>query len=131
MPGPAPVALDLAGDGGAWRWAVILLHGLTAASLLAWRFDVWTLVAAFGVLVAGVGATGASAAGRLVWDGQVWAFDGRSVRPTLAVDLGGWMLLQWRDEAGRRCWRPLSPARAGAAWPALRAALYGAPGQAG
>jgi hypothetical protein len=131
MLGPAPVSLDPAGDGGAWRWAVAGLHGAAAAVLLAWRVDLWTLLAAVGLMTAGAAALRVRAGARLAWDGQAWALDGRPVSAAIALDLDGWMLLQLREEAGRRHWLPLSPARAGAAWPALRAALYGTPLQAG
>jgi hypothetical protein len=131
MIGSAPVSLDPAGDGGAWRWAAVVLHAAAAAALLAWRVEPWTMPAAFGLLVAGAAALRVRAGRRLVWDGRAWALDGRPVQAEIALDLIGWMLLLLRDEAGRRHWLPLSPARAGAAWPALRAALFGTRPQAG
>ena len=131
MLGPAPVSLDPAGDGGAWRWAVAVLHAVAAGVVLAWRIEPWTLLIAIGLLAAGAMTLRGRVSVRLAWDGQAWSLDGRPVSAVIALDLGGWMLIALRDAGGFRHWLPLSPGRAGAAWPALRAALYGMPLQAG
>ncbi len=131
MHGPAPVSLDAAGDGGAWRWAVAGLHGLAAAALLAWRPTPWTALAALLLILLALRIWRQTpVAQRLAWDGQAWQLDGRPVRPTVTLDLGGWMLLQLRGAGFVSSWLPLSPARAGGDWPALRAALHAVPVQA-
>ena len=134
MHGPAPVSLDPAGDGGFWRGLVALVHALAALTLLAWQPGGWPTLAALGVAVAGAWAwrqcSPSGSSRRLAWDGQGWEFDGHAVTPAVALDLGGWMLLRLRRDGSGAYWLPLSPARAGSAWPALRTALYAAPVQA-
>jgi len=131
MHGPTPVFLDAAGDGGAWRWVAAGLHGLAAAALLAWWPTHWTALAALVLILVALRTWRRTpAAQRLAWDGRAWQLDGRPVRPTVALDLGGWMLLQLRGADPDSSWLALSPARAAGVWPALRAALHAAPAQA-
>jgi hypothetical protein len=119
----APAALSRDGcDGGAWRTAVALLHGLAAAAVLAWALaPMWAVL---GLLVAGlVWRVAATPSPRLVWDGRAWQLDGAEAQPAIALDLGGWILIRVHA-AGRRHWLPLSPAADPAGWVALRAALH-------
>jgi hypothetical protein len=61
------------------------------------------------------------------WDGQRWMVDRRAGRLALMIDLGPWLLLRWRPEAGaglKRRWLAVSSREAGTAWHPLRAALY-------
>jgi hypothetical protein len=60
----------------------------------------------------------------LAWDGQAWRWAGRSGRAHVAVDLLDWMLVRFKPDEGAVVWMPLSEAGVGAAWPAIRAALY-------
>ncbi len=131
MQGPAPVSLEAAGDGGAWRHALIALHLAAAGAMLAWAPGLPAGLAAIAVVAAGVrsgrgSAPTGSTPALLAWDGQTWRLGERAVRPRVALDLGGWMLLRLdpADAPGRRHWLPLSAAVAGAAWPPLRAALF-------
>lgn len=127
MRGPAPLSLQAPADGGAWRRAWLALHLSAAAALLAWAPGAISAWAALGLLALGLRSWRrmAPAAGpALAWDGQAWRVGERAVQVRLALDLGGWMLLRLDGEDRARDWLPLSPARAGALWPALRAALY-------
>ena len=141
---PAPAVSFDCDDGGAWRAAVAVLYGLSAAAMLRWALG-WlgppglsaagsAALAALAV-VAGLGVAAvtwrraAAAAGpgvRLAWDGQCWqlhdvAAAARPGRVVVALDLGAWMLLRFEP-------RPRGAARwlavAGAAGPAARAALH-------
>jgi len=129
MRGHAPVSLEAAGDGGAWRWTLVGLHGLAAVVLGRW----WPLPGGLlmAALVALVGllvwrAERRQTAVALRWDGQGWWWADQAVRPRIALDLGGWLLLRLMPASpgvtGR--WLPLSGRRAGSNWPALRTALY-------
>ena len=123
MQAPAAVSRD-GRDGGAWRAVGALLHGLAAASLLAWAVAPVAALVAVPLVVWMLRPRSEPPAPRLAWDGRVWQLDGAEARPQITLDLGGWMLL--RVTAGRRIhWLPLSAAASPAGWPALRAALYG------
>jgi len=142
----APAVSFLADDGGLWRAAVAGAVATTAAALAAWLHG-W--LAAWHDAVPASGATAsallaAAAAGawgwrrgrrtpvRLSWDTRTWlwqAAGGVPLRGRLqaAIDLGGWMLLTFTPETGRRPawpvpvrWIPVG-ARAVAT---ARAALY-------
>lgn len=126
MQAPAAVSQD-GRDGGAWRTAGALLHGLALASVLAWAVAPAAALAAVPLVAVMLLRRPAAPAPRLTWAGQVWQLAGVDAQPQIALDLGGWMLL--RVPAGQRThWLPLSPAAAPAGWPALRAALYGTAG---
>ena len=138
---PAPAVSFPCDDGGAWRAAQALLCGGTAAVLLRWGLG-WALPdvadtrwAAALVLAGGAAAMaaawrrGRAEPVRLAWDTQTWQLQpaGAEARPgrvRVALDLGRWMLLDFRPEAGgRRVWLAVG-APAGAA---ARAALYAQP----
>jgi hypothetical protein len=123
MQAPAAVSRD-GRDGGAWRTAGALLHGLALASLLAWAVAPAAALAALPVVAVMALRRPAATTPRLAWDGRVWQLDGAEARPQIALDLGGWMLLRVRADR-RTHWLPMSPAAAPDTWPALRAALYG------
>jgi hypothetical protein len=123
MQAPAAVSRD-GRDGGAWRTAGALLHGLALASVLAWAVAPVAALAALPLVAVLALRRPAAPVPRLAWDGRVWQLDGAEARPQITLDLGGWMLL--RVTAGRQThWLPLSAAASPAGWPALRAALYG------
>jgi hypothetical protein len=107
-------------DGGIWRLVCAALPGLAAAALLAWALPPATALA--GLLVAAAcWRWQRVAAPELRHDKAGWQIDGAPVAaPAIVLDTGGWMLLAF---AGAR-WVAVSPAGAGPAWPALRAALY-------
>ena len=63
----------------------------------------------------------------LQWDGQRWTVDGVPGRLQLMVDLGRFLLLRLHPEQGRGPWLAVTAAEAGAAWHALRAAVYSRP----
>ena len=108
-------------DGGAWRTATAALHGAAAAAVLAWLGAPALVVAPAAALAAALAARRPPPAPTLDGDGRTWRLDGDRIDPpAIVLDLGGWMLLAL---PGRR-WAPVSPAGAGPAWPALRAALY-------
>jgi hypothetical protein len=63
--------------------------------------------------------------GVLAWDGQRWLFGQRPGRLSVAIDLGGWVLLRFNaDETRRRVWLAASERGVGADWNSLRAAVY-------
>jgi len=129
-----------------WRAVVLLLAGITAASMLVWwRAQPSQAPLAVSVAVAaGVLAWIACVAGlwqmlptTLRWDGQRWQVArGRSaecsVELAVAIDLGGWLLLRFVPEgapagqAGRRRPTCIALQRLGfeARWHAIRCALY-------
>ena len=108
-------------DGGAWRSATAALHGAAAAVVPAWLGAPALVVAAAAAAAAALAARLRPPTPTLGWDGRTWRLDGDRIEPPVVVlDLGGWLLLAL---PGRR-WAPVSPAGAGPAWPALRAALY-------
>jgi hypothetical protein len=137
---PSSPAVSLAcRDGGAWRAACAVLHGLAVAALVAWL--VHPALALLGLPVAALAVRRAPPSDPpwLAWDGQTWQLDGRAGRVRIALDLGGWMLLHfWADQradaalqgatgaAPGDAWLPLSPAAG--AWAPMRAALYAAAG---
>jgi hypothetical protein len=143
---PSSPAVSLAcRDGGAWRAAWAALHGLAAASLAAWLVHPAGALLGLPVMALAWWWMPPSGPHRLAWDGQAWRLDGCAGQARIALDLGVWMLLDFRadqpaDGAGndvvhdaghdaapgarRNAWLPLSPAAG--AWAPLRAALYAA-----
>jgi len=130
-----------------WLAAVGLLLVAAAASLGAWlwlRREIMSMPA-LG-LAAGAGAASLAMAATLLgrtprslrWDTQQWHLGPVSAsgdepwsgRITVAVDLGGWMLLRFEHDAprpGRRTtWLPVQRLGLGAQWHALRCAVYSA-----
>ena len=139
---PSSPAVSLAcRDGGAWRAAWAVLHGLAVASLAAWLVHPAGALLWLPVMALAWWWMPPSGPLRLAWDGQAWQLDGRAGRVRVALDLGGWMLLHFRADqradaavqgdaggAARDGWLPLSPAAG--AWAPMRAALYAAAGPA-
>jgi hypothetical protein len=139
----APIALE-ARPSRIWRGAVLALVGAMVAAVAAWCATVGDAVP---LLVQGAVVTAAAVAAvaalqlamappaALRWTGAVWellpAAGGEPVRGTasVAVDLGGWMLLRFSaDGSGRASWLPVERRGDEAGWHALRSALYSAPG---
>ncbi len=129
----APAVTVTGGAGWAWRAVQSVLPALAAAALCAWAL-LW--VGHSPWLAAPLALAAFALAWRLArpqvqtlrWDGQVWAIDGAPGRLALMIDLGSWILLRLRPDAGARaCWLALAAGEAGPAWPALRAAVYSRP----
>jgi hypothetical protein len=128
----------------------VLLGGLAGLSLCAWSLawagaapGIAAAVTVLGALACGLLARRALAlgVGELAWDGTRWTWmarggsDGVEARPTVAFDLGPWLLLRLVPVAqGATAWVAVSQDGAGAAWGSWRAALYaqaaGVPGSA-
>jgi hypothetical protein len=106
-------------DGGAWRWTAAALQAAAVAAVAAWLAG--PAAAVLGVPLLALALRRPPAPPQLSFDGRSWQVDGAPAdRPAVALDLGGWMLL----DLGRGRFAPVSPA-GGADWPRLRAALYG------
>ena len=137
----APAVQIVVSRHGAWRVAQAALHALTAALLATWltrrgaasaSLSLWVPTA----LALAVGAVAwrrvSGLPERLRWDGSVWQFEpavGAALAGQAAVmiDLGGWMLVRFKAEAGRLVvWRALSRGVAAGDWHGLRAALFAA-----
>lgn len=130
---------------GAWRWGVVALAGAAAASTAVWLAALFGATAAASATSAAAAALAAAASAvratrlaplELGFDGLQWSLDGGGAvgRVDVVVDLGWWMLLRHvpQDARGRVQWLPVSRARLGARWHALRcAACAGAPQAAG
>ena len=134
MRAAAPVAV-LGSGGPGWRAVQTVLPALAVASLSAWglahfRQPVWP---AWGLaLLVAIPLWRATAAERreLRWDGQVWSLEGTAGQLVVAMDLGAFVLIRLRAEHPMRDrWWAVTATEAGAAWPALRAALYSRPPQ--
>ncbi len=134
MRAPPAVAVRCTG-GWPWRLPNVVLPALAAAVAAA-----WTLLH-FEAAVAPAAAPAAAVlllAWRLSrprqrllqWDGQRWTVDGLPGRLQLMIDLGPFLLLRLlrlqREDAacGRGPWLAVTATEAGAAWHALRAAVY-------
>ncbi len=130
---------------GAWRWGVVALTGAAGASMALWLAALFGTAAgasavstAAAALAAAVAAVRATRLGplELGFDGLQWSLEGCGAvgRVDVVIDLGSWMLLRHvsQDARGRVHWLPVSRARLGARWHALRcAACAGAPQAAG
>jgi hypothetical protein len=127
-----PVGVTLSGA-GAWRHGRTLLGALTAAVFAAWGS---LHLGAAPTLAAAAGGAAALLAGGLAWraarpqpaqlrwDGASWSADAAPGEVDVMLDLQRWLLLRFRPAQGRARWLPVPAAEAGAAWLALRAALY-------
>ena len=130
----APAVSVVCHDGGVWRAATGLLHGLAIAAVLAWglgwievTWSPFTVVAIVLAALAGAwwSTRRPAAPSSLAWDGQAWRVDEAAVaRVVVMIDLGGWMLLAIDREDGSRRWCALSAAATGPAWRALRSAVF-------
>ena len=139
----APIGLE-AQPSLIWRGAVAAVLLAAAATIVAWcatsadvvptwaRAVVALLTLALGAWV--VRLIAASSPG-LRWTGTAWEMlppnGAAPIRgmPTVALDLGGWMLLRFVPDGSRRVlWLPAERRGDAAAWHALRAALHSGPG---
>jgi hypothetical protein len=122
----------------AWLFAAACVGLLAALASAAWAADGsllrWIVP---GVVVVGMAAWCATAwrraPQRLRWDGQDWgcgpfepARPAAIGRLTVAVDIDAWLLLRFEPTgaARRSRWIAASRPGLGAAWPALRRAVY-------
>jgi len=127
-------AVSVCSDGGpVWSGLQWLLPAGAVLSLSVWALQwlqlapFWAALPALGVLV-GCWRSARPLWRCLNWDAQVWTVDGRAVELRLMVDLGFWLLLRSHPLTtdDKPQWLPVSRAHAGAALPALRAAVVGA-----
>lgn len=138
----APALIIRAGRQGAWRLGVAALAALSTVTVLAWwgsgaeRAPGWSGIAVAACLL----ATGAAVLGLctgtapgLRWDGRHWwlsAGDGAALAGdvSVALDLGGWMLLRFapldRPGAWRTHWVALQRSGLEGDWHALRCTLH-------
>ncbi len=119
-----------------WCAALGLLCAGVTASTAVWaaqRGDALGVLALLAVLGSALGLLWRALrrpAWRLRWDGRGWwlGVPGGTEQPgelRLAIDLGLWVLLQFRAaQGGRRLWLPLQRRGLEADWHALRCALY-------
>ena len=135
------VQITITADIG-WRAVNVLLACAAAAVGVAWAALQFNATPGIAALCAGVAATVAGscrawclardprATAALAWDGALWTWQagaGEScvVEVQAMLDLGPWMLLRFVPGNGRIVWwQPASRRSTGAAWPALRAAVY-------
>ena len=124
---------------GVWRAAVGLLAGLALTAIVAWVASherpigaaVW-VGAATGVLMAVLPAVSAARQRpvELRWDGRTWYLGAAAADPvpgtlSVALDLGAWMLLQFKPaSSGVLTWLPVQRRGLEAPWHALRCAVY-------
>jgi hypothetical protein len=118
--------------GVGWLWLQAGLPALTAAAVTFWILgwaEASTPWAAVGAICAGTAvgwmARRESPPVVLAWDGDRWTADGGAGALEVAIDLGVWLLLRLRPEAGGPArWIAVSAGEAGAALHGLRAAAY-------
>jgi hypothetical protein len=137
MRAPPPVVIDLSGS-RLERALHVLLPALAGGALAAWAVA-WLHDARCGLAHAVVAALAAVAGGalgawlhapvrgRLAWDGRAWSLAGQAGRLQLLIDAGPWLALRFRPLGAPRhaaYWFIASRHDAGAAWHALRAAVY-------
>ena len=126
-----------------WRAFVLLLSVGAVLSVFAWslgRLGTWDGPAVAVLGIVGVAAVGSKLArvgsASLRWDGRCWHLgpaDAAGREPTagslaVVMDLGGWMLLRFRDEAPKAwfatTWLPVQRRGSEPHWHALRCAVY-------
>jgi hypothetical protein len=143
MPAPAAVSIVL-GRFGVWRFGTGLLLLLASTALAAWSwagtaFDVRAFAAAAVAclaIAAAAWSTRTTGPVLLRWDGRQW-FVGPGMVPgadsgatdvSVALDLGGWMLLRLRPTSAARwratVWLPAQQLGHEAHWHAFRCAVY-------
>jgi len=129
----APPAVAVRCTGG-WPWRVVnvVLPTLAAGVAAAWVLQHLEAPVAPAAAVAAAVLLLAWRLSRpherlLQWDGQRWTADGVPGRLQVMVDLGPFLLLRLHPEQGRGPWLAVTAAEAGAAWHALRAAVYSRP----
>ncbi|KNZ31804.1 MAG: hypothetical protein AD742_15040 [Methylibium sp. NZG] len=129
----------------AWRWGVAAFAFCGAAAIWVWFLSLpagwggWVAVALGGVtlvLLALAASLLRTSAVSLRWDGLVWqlapaesAADGSMAGDvSVAMDLGNWMLLEFRADSGGRgrrvTWLPVQRGGMETHWHSLRCAVY-------
>jgi hypothetical protein len=131
MRAPPAVAVRCTG-GWPWRWLNVALPAVAAGVASIWALLHFEVPVAPAAAVAAVVLLLAWRLSRsreqlLQWDGQRWTVDGVPGRLQLMLDLGPFLLLRLHPEQGRGLWLAVTAAEAGAAWHALRAAVYSRP----
>lgn len=136
MRAPPAVAVRCTG-GWPWRLLNVALPTLAAGVASAWALLHLEAALAPAAAVAAVVLLLAWRLSRprerlLQWDGQCWTADGVPGRLQLMLDLGPCLLLRLHPASaadGRGPWLAVTAAEAGAAWHALRAAVYSRPAE--
>ncbi len=134
-----PVSLRCQGGRG-WRSVQAALPALAAAAVALWALG-WAETpqapaAACTMLVGAVVGwlvwrAAVPPAVLLSWDGQSWTADGSAGALEVMIDLGAWLLLRLRPEAGGSArWIAVGAREAGPSLHALRAAVYSRPSDA-
>ncbi|RVU44218.1 hypothetical protein EOE66_16110 [Rubrivivax rivuli] len=137
----AAPAVAVQGRGGPlWAALSMGLPACAAAALAAWGS---AHADAGGASTAAAGALAACAAllwqwrrwraepcVALQWDGQRWTADGTAGTLQLMLDLGPVLVLRLHAEGGGTRWLAIGAGEAGAAWHALRCAVYSRPPRA-
>ncbi|MDO9072856.1 MAG: hypothetical protein Q7U73_06300 [Rubrivivax sp.] len=134
MRSPTAVAVRCTG-GWPWRLLNVVLPTLAAGVAAAWALLHFEAPVAPAAAVAAAVLLLSWRLSRprerlLQWDGQRWTADGLPGRLQLMFDLGPFMLLRLHPAdaaSGRVPWLAVTAAEAGAAWHALRAAVYSRP----
>jgi hypothetical protein len=137
----AAPAVAVQGRGGPlWAALSVGLPACAAAALAAWlaaHADAGgtgtvaaAAVAAGAVLLRQGRRWRASPCASLQWDGQRWTVDGTPGTLQLTLDLGLVLVLRLHAEGGGTRWLAVGAGEAGAAWHALRCAVYSRPPRA-
>ena len=119
---------------GVWRAAVAALTSAGVASMVAWLIGreppvstgLMTPAAMAALLMLALAMSlWRVPAQSLRWDGRAWQLDAVPGELKVAIDLGPWMLLNFRpDAAARATWLPVQRLGLEAQWHALRCAVY-------
>ena len=140
MRGAPPVEIRVSRQ-GRWRAFVVALVALTAASIGLWLASAEIgagskAIIAVSTVLAGAGALSTTAPFDLSlrWTGSSWALSRGAAQQseplagavTVAIDLGGWMLLRFVGELprGRTTWIPVQRGSMEGDWHALRCAVH-------
>jgi len=115
---------------GVWRGICLAASLAAVSAALAWACSLWdtrplATVVPMMVLPMVWRAMRAHQPFHLRWDTQAWHLGPIAGRLSVAVDAGGWMLLCFTPEGGRRSrWLPVQRRGLEVAWHALRCTVY-------
>lgn len=136
MRAPPPASIECV-TGRGWRVVQAVLHGLAAGAMAMWFAQQFGFAhaSAASLLSAVAGCAwgwkrSAAAQVRLRWDGVNWALcrpaapELLSPPPSVALDLGTWMLLRCKPIGAPVQWLSAARHSAGPGWLPFRAAVY-------